>query len=77
MHPVACIIKSQDKTLVRNDQYNVLYFVLSMIMTCFGLHKRPSSGDFHITQNIKEKVTVCCNGSVESNSKIRGKIAIV
>jgi hypothetical protein len=64
MHPVARVIKSQDKTFVRNNQQNVLYFVLSMITTCFGLRKRPSSGDYHVTQTIKKKVTVRYNGSL-------------
>jgi hypothetical protein len=76
MHPVARIINSQDKTLVCNNKQNVLYFVFSMI-TCFGLHKSPSSGDFLVTQNIKKRVTICCNGSVDSNDKIMVKIAVV
>jgi hypothetical protein len=40
------LITSQDKTFVRNKLTNLLYFVHSMITTCFGLHKRPSSGDY-------------------------------
>jgi hypothetical protein len=27
-------------------------------------YKRPSSGDYHVIQNIKKKVTIRCNGSV-------------
>jgi hypothetical protein len=51
-------------------------YSFSMI-TCFDLHKRPSSGDFFVTQNIKKRVTICCNGSVESDGKIICKIAVV
>jgi hypothetical protein len=48
-----------------------------MITTCFGLRKRPSSGDYDVAQNIKKKVTIRCKGSVGSNSKIIGKLAVV
>jgi hypothetical protein len=48
-----------------------------MVTTCFGLRKCPSSGDFNVTQNMKEKVSIRCNGSVESNSEKIGKIAVV
>jgi hypothetical protein len=37
---------------------------------------RPSS-DFFVTQNIKKRVTICCNGSVDSNGKIISKFAVV
>jgi hypothetical protein len=71
VHPFARVIKSQDKNSRSQQSANVLYCMLSMITTCFGLHKRPSSGDYHVIQNIKE-VTIRCNGSVESNSTIIG-----
>jgi hypothetical protein len=55
VHPVARVIKSQDKNPRSQQPVNVLYCVLSMITTCFGLRKRPSSGDYHVIQNIKKK----------------------
>jgi hypothetical protein len=70
VHTVARVIKSQDKNPCSQKSVNVLYCVLSMITTCFGLRKRQSSGDYHVIQNIKKKVTIRCNGSVESNSAI-------
>jgi hypothetical protein len=45
VHPVARVIKSQDKNPRLQQSVNMLYCVLSMITTCFGLRKRPSSGD--------------------------------
>jgi hypothetical protein len=72
VHPVARVTKSQDKNPCSQHSVNVLYCVLSMITTCFGLRKRPSSGDYHVIQNIKKKITIRWNGSVESNSKIIG-----
>jgi hypothetical protein len=68
VHPVARVIKSQDTNPRSQQSVNMLYFVVSMITTCFGLRKRPSSGDYHVIQNIKKKVTIRCNGAVESNS---------
>jgi hypothetical protein len=65
-------IKSQDKNPRSQQSVNMLYFVLSVITTCFGLRKRPSLGDYHAIQIIKKKVTIRCNGSVESNSTIIG-----
>jgi hypothetical protein len=65
-------MKSQDKNPRSQQSVNVLYCALSMITTCFGLRKRPSSGDYHVIQNIKKKVTTRRNGSVESNSTIIG-----
>jgi hypothetical protein len=64
--------KSEDKNPLSQQSVNVLYCVLSMITTCFGLRKRPSLGDYHVVRNIKKKVTFRCNGSVESNSRIIG-----
>jgi hypothetical protein len=55
---VVRVIKSQDKNPRSQQSIKVLYCVLSMITTCFGLHKKPSSGDYHVIQNIKKKVTV-------------------
>jgi hypothetical protein len=49
-------IKSPDKTLVHNNQQNVLYFVFFMITKYFGLNKKPSSGNFLVTQNIKKEL---------------------
>jgi hypothetical protein len=72
VHPVARVIKSQDKNPRLQQSVNVLYCVLSMITTCFGLRRRPSSGDYHVIQNIKKKVTTRCNESVESNGTIIG-----
>jgi hypothetical protein len=72
VHPVARVIKSQDKNPRSQQSVNMLYCVLSMITTCFGLRKRPSSGDYHVIENIKKKVTIRCNGSVEPNSTIIG-----
>jgi hypothetical protein len=64
--------KSQDKNPRSQQSVNVLYCVLSMTMTCFGLSKGPSSGNYNVIQNTKKKVTARCNGSVESNSTIIG-----
>jgi hypothetical protein len=36
----------------------MLSCVLSMITTCVGHRKRPSSGDYHVIQYIKKKVTI-------------------
>jgi hypothetical protein len=72
VHPVARVIKSQDKNPRSQQFVNMLYCVLSMITTCFSLRKKPSSGDYHLIQNIKMKVTIRYNGSVESNSTIIG-----
>jgi hypothetical protein len=72
VNPVARVITSQDKNPRSQQSVNVLYCVLSMIMSCFGLRKRPSSGDYHVIQNVEKKVTISCNGSVESNSTIIG-----
>jgi hypothetical protein len=63
---------AQDTNPRSQQSVNVLYCVLSMITTCFGLRKRPSSGDYHVIQNIRKKVTIRCNGSVESNRTIIG-----
>jgi hypothetical protein len=46
VHPVARVMKSQDKNPRSQQSVNVLYCVLSMITTCFGLRKRPSSGGY-------------------------------
>jgi hypothetical protein len=67
VYPIARVIKSQDKNPCSQQSVNMLYCVLSVITTCFGLLKRPCSGDYHEIQNIKKKVTVRCNGSVESD----------
>jgi hypothetical protein len=64
------IDKSQDKNPRSQQSVNMLYCVLSMVTKCFGLRKRPYSGDYRIIQNIKKKVTIRRNGSVESNSTI-------
>jgi hypothetical protein len=64
--------KSQDENPRSQQSVNLLYCMLSMITTCFGLRKRPFSGHYHVIQNIKKKVTTRCNGSIESNSKIIG-----
>jgi hypothetical protein len=67
VHPVARVIKSQDKNPRSQQSVNMLYCLFSVITTCFALRKRPSSGHYHVIQNIKKKVTIRCNGSVESN----------
>jgi hypothetical protein len=67
VHPVARVIKSQDKNPRSQQSVNMLYCVLSMITTCFGLRKRPSSGDYHVTQSYYY-CTICLNGSVATSS---------
>jgi hypothetical protein len=64
--------RSQDKNPLSQQSVNMLYCVLFKVTTCFCLRKRPSSGDYHVIQNIKKKVAIRCKGSVESNSMIIG-----
>jgi hypothetical protein len=57
-------LKSQDKNPRSQQSVNILYCVLSKITTCFGLRKRPSSGDYHVIENIKKKVTLTSRTNV-------------
>jgi hypothetical protein len=56
-------VESQDKTFVSNKLTNVH----SVVTRCFGLHKRPSSGDYLRNTKISiRKLPFHYNGSVES-----------
>jgi hypothetical protein len=60
-------ISRHHKTNLRSQQVScVLYFVHSMLTTCFGLYQKPSSGDTKQHKIFKKKLPYYCNGSVES-----------